>query len=299
MEHIYNSVFNIGSTVCTLVSVRPYQQIIVTNSTYYEHNHHYFEIHSVKQGQCTYQCGGNTLTIDSTNLLLLPPKLYHKAISSSDDCVRMCLSFQMKNNSGQNAENNAFFYDTFGSIHYPILLEHCQPLKDTLFEISDFAQMDEADFLVREKLKVSCNSLLLSLFESLAKEDHRNTAGNYTAAPSKEYVIDTFFATHFMSRGAKEELAALLHVSPRQLHRLLTNHYGKNYREKQNEIRVQVATGFLLDTDKSIAEIAALMGYTSPENFATFIKKETGRTPGQIRRNGPPSTIIKKSKAPN
>lgn len=298
MEKIYNSLFNIGSILCTLVSVRPYEKITVTNSPYYEHNHHYFEIHSVTQGQCTYQCGKNTVTIDNTNLFLLPPQIYHKTISS-EDCVRMCLSFQLKNGTVQSSENNAFFHDTFRNIHHPVLLDQCQSLKDTLFEISNYAQMDETDFLVREKLKVACNGFLLSLFETLTKEDHRNTDGNYTASPSTEYVIDNFFATHFMSRGAKEELASILHVSPRQLHRLLTNHYGKNFREKQNEIRVQVATGFLVDTDKSIAEISMLMGYTSPENFATFIKNETGRTPGQIRRNGLPSAINKKIKVSN
>ena len=104
--------------------------------------------------------------------------------------------------------------------------------------------------------------------------------------PSREYVINNFFAKHYMSNAAKEELAQMLHISVRQLHRVMQKIYGTNYRQQLTQIRLKIAVGFLNGTEKSIAEISELMGYSSPANFSTFVKKATGKTPGQIRKHG-------------
>ena len=57
-----------------------------------------------------------------------------------------------------------------------------------------------------------------------------------------------------------------------------------NYRQKLCEIRMEIATNMLRNTDKTIAEIAEILGYSSSANFSTFIKNYSGKTPSQIRR---------------
>ncbi len=283
MEKIFNLHFHIGNNDCTLISILPYQKKIPEYTAYYEHNHHCFEIQCVKQGQATYQYEKNTVTIDNTALLLLPPKTYHKLTFSTPDCIQMSLSFQLNKAMKSSNEENTFFY-AFQRIHQPILIKQNNLLKETLSQISTLADMHTLDFLSREKLKVISNGFLLHLFETLPMQTQHKTNNKGTTSPSIEYVIDNYFAMHFSAKESKEELASLLHLSHRQLQRLLIRHYGKNYRELQKDIRIRAARGFLTDSDKSIAEISELMGYSSPENFATFIKKETGLTPYQIRR---------------
>jgi len=282
VETICNLQFQIGSTLCTLISITPCHFFRADGKSYYDHNHHHFEIHMVTQGWCQYQCGGKTVMLDDAELLLLPPGAYHKTILS-ENCIRMCLSFQLHSSADRKVD---MFFRTFRSVHQPVLVKKNQSVRNLLPEISRLADENAPGFLPREKLKVFCNGFLLSLFEVLADDACGVTDGVQTAAPSTEYIIDNFFATHFTAASAKEELAKVLHLSSRQLHRLLRERYGKNYRQMQNEIRIQVAKGFLLDSDKSISEISECLGYSSPENFATFFKRETGQTPGQIRRNG-------------
>jgi len=57
-----------------------------------------------------------------------------------------------------------------------------------------------------------------------------------------------------------------------------------NYRDKLKEIRLEIALNFLSHSDKSIAQIAQLLGYGSSANFSAFIKKATGKTPSQLRK---------------
>lgn len=57
-----------------------------------------------------------------------------------------------------------------------------------------------------------------------------------------------------------------------------------SYREKLTEIRIEVSMDLLLTTEKSVAEISEMVGYSNPANFSTFIKNVTGKTPSAIRR---------------
>ena len=40
----------------------------------------------------------------------------------------------------------------------------------------------------------------------------------------------------------------------------------------------------LLTTEKSVAEISEMVGYSRPAKFSTFMKNVTGNTPSAIRR---------------
>ena len=52
-----------------------------------------------------------------------------------------------------------------------------------------------------------------------------------------------------------------------------------------SEQRLQLAYQHLLDTEKTAAEIAAELGYSTPQHFNNAFKKKFGRTPQSIRKN--------------
>jgi len=51
-----------------------------------------------------------------------------------------------------------------------------------------------------------------------------------------------------------------------------------------------LAKSLLLDTTKSVKEVAYQIGYSSPQHFSNAFKKEFGVTPNSIRKN-PDSAI--------
>jgi AraC-like DNA-binding protein len=50
--------------------------------------------------------------------------------------------------------------------------------------------------------------------------------------------------------------------------------------------RMDLALNWLIQGDLSTDDIAERCGYTSSAAFAKAFKKETGRTPGMVRREG-------------
>ena len=124
----------------------------------------------------------------------------------------------------------------------------------------------------------------LGLFQKLTDQRPQPTLEPTDSISQRDFLIDEFFNLHFGLNDGNERLAKLLCISPRQLDRILRKSYGMSYREKLTEIRIEVSMDLLLTTEKSVAEISEMVGYSSPANFSTFIKNVTGKTPSAIRR---------------
>ena len=59
---------------------------------------------------------------------------------------------------------------------------------------------------------------------------------------------------------------------------------GTSFRKLQEEVRKQLAIGYLKDGNDSICEIALLLGFADQSAFHHAFKRWTGRTPGEYRK---------------
>lgn len=80
-------------------------------------------------------------------------------------------------------------------------------------------------------------------------------------------------------------LAELLHMSTRQLNRILKNRYGVSFRHKLMETRLNHAMDLQFRTALPITDIAARIGYESSRSFHAAFKAYTGNTPAVYRES--------------
>ncbi len=80
------------------------------------------------------------------------------------------------------------------------------------------------------------------------------------------------------------ELAAHAGVSARQLHRKFHDALGLSVQEFLVKTRIQSACQMLLETDRSIADIAIEFGFCDQSAFTQAFKKQIGVTPFRFRR---------------
>lgn len=90
-------------------------------------------------------------------------------------------------------------------------------------------------------------------------------------------------ATHTQQTHGAEALAALLHVSPRTLHRQLKEE-GATLQGLKDEVRQGRAMEWLLRTDKPIKQVAQAAGFLNEKSFIRAFKGWTGTTPAEFRR---------------
>lgn len=79
------------------------------------------------------------------------------------------------------------------------------------------------------------------------------------------------------------QLAEAMGCSHRQLNSLLQKHFSCTALEYVNDYRIQKAKLYLLSSDRSITQIAGLVGFKSVHYFSRVFKKVTGVSPQAFR----------------
>ncbi|MCT4613728.1 MAG: helix-turn-helix domain-containing protein [Marinifilaceae bacterium] len=108
---------------------------------------------------------------------------------------------------------------------------------------------------------------LLSRFEELIK-----------TAFYPDTILETFANPHSTSYYAQ-----VLSIHPNHLNAVIKGITGKTALNRIHNHILKLAKAELLQTDKSIKEVAYSLHFESPNNFSSFFKKNTGETPGGYR----------------
>ena len=284
---VYDLEFWIGNTKCVLADVTPFSTRAHNNGKYYEHCHPCFEFHYIEEGASVFSCNKNNITVSKDQILIIPPRMYHQEIFSDAGTVKTTVSVDISPSADSPADRH--FYNVYQR-DAALTVTANPALKDELRKIKEIALRSNKSHTERESLRAHAHLFLAELYVELSNNSPKCTIYQKDSTLSREYEIDTHLALNFMSNSSKNELAQKLHISTRHLHRIMLKSYGKGYREKLREIRLEIALHFLSSTSKSITEISEEMGYSSIECFSVFIKKATGKTPTQIRKeaNGAP-----------
>ncbi len=82
-----------------------------------------------------------------------------------------------------------------------------------------------------------------------------------------------------------EQMAAKSHISPQHLCRVFKKHMGMRPVEYLSYRRIAEAKKMLVDTDKSITEIAELTGYAGIAYFGMVFKKMEGISASDYRKS--------------
>lgn len=97
---------------------------------------------------------------------------------------------------------------------------------------------------------------------------------------------------HFRSGLTVKELAAAVHLSPRQLHRKFVEAFGASPQAFMTKLRVQAACEALQKEGAQISEVASDLGFCDQSAFTQTFQKHMGITPFryqkrfQLRRTG-------------
>lgn len=251
-----------------------------------QHNHTYYELHYVLQGSCVLQTGRESFRIDSGHCFLIPPEVYHHFKPTGKELRKIDLAFEMdlSEKAAQKSKNGEMSAFPLSCVDLDLHFPGQTVLRDAILYIGTVIREGrEATFLGREQLRAMGNVILVQLYAAFSLSDSGKIENDNV--DSRVLQIETFIAKHYNDKDNCADLANLLHVSQRQLTRIIRQLYNMSFREKVNEMRLQNAMDLLISTDLSVAEIAERLGYSSASNFSIFVKKQSGKTPSQIRNS--------------
>ena len=82
-----------------------------------------------------------------------------------------------------------------------------------------------------------------------------------------------------------EQVSQYFGYSKRQIERLVEKYSGKNYMKYICGKRRHYSGKLIMYTDLSIAQIASMLGFSSPEYFCRWFKYYLGKTPSEYRKS--------------
>jgi AraC-like DNA-binding protein len=81
------------------------------------------------------------------------------------------------------------------------------------------------------------------------------------------------------------DVASYVNMSEVSFSRFMKKRTGKNYIEYLNDLRLGIASRYLVDSNKTIAEISYECGFNNLSNFNRIFKKRKSYTPKEFREN--------------
>lgn len=205
-----------------------------TPPTPYMHKHNYPEVHCVSGGSATFAVDDSEYALGDGLLLVIPGGVYH-------GCV--CID--------GTANHTAFQIDievTAAEIH---------SISGNV--ITEFiSEIDRCDKNGDHGRVAAFISLICSYFLPSVEARRITDSG---------FLISEFFSNRYGTDARLENLAEILHLSPRQTERLVELHTGRSFREELTATRMLVADRLLKITDMPLCEVAQYVGYRSYAGF--------------------------------
>ena len=238
------------------------------------HNNADYELHIVLRGACFLDVEARTYELHRGQAVLLAPGHYHRPQTHPGDFERISMNFAISQGrllkTLQNRVPVCEVLDLPDS-----LLVHCRNL---IYEGA------AGNAFRQEMMQAMLMQLMVSILRLFGLADAPQAASPSPDEVDRTGLIDAFFERHMADRAGEALLAERLHLSKRQLARVLLEHYDMNFRQKLLVTRMDHAGWLLRTTEKSIGEICSIVGYNSETTFFKNFKNHYDVTPLQYRK---------------
>ena len=97
--------------------------------------------------------------------------------------------------------------------------------------------------------------------------------------------VINFMHSNYQKEIRLIDVASHVNMSEVSFSRFMKKRTGKNYIEYLNDLRLGIASRFLVDSNKTIVEISYECGFNNLSNFNRIFKKRKGYTPKEFREN--------------
>lgn len=244
------------------------------------HAHESYEIYILIRGTKSYFIESDFFSVNAGEVVLISSEKLHK--TGGYGCYRALISF-----------SDEFLRKYFTQTAIDKMLScfdknHVKPTKE---------QFDEILKIVNIMLKNQADKIEGDAFLHLAeilKILKESPESNKSVIEAKGYAnkIIEYVNSNYASIGGLKDVAEKFYVNKSYLCRLFKRETGMQFTTFLNKIKVRSAVNLLLTTNKSISEIAYLVGFSTSAYFCNIFKKEYAVTPHEYKKRHSLNAVI-------
>lgn len=258
------------------------------------HTHSVFELHSILSGKGILIVGDQEQSVNGGDVFLIGPNIFHSLSPVKNEVVthftlRFSFRVDERHDSWLPTAETDQIKATLSNVTFYRFFNPDQP--------HEIGRLMEG---IQNEIKspsisayTNIQGLFTQLIAQLVRSIHLQTEAEISAIQKLPYkvkdelrsrIIDQFFRD-FSKPLTIAMLADKLHLSVRQVNRLLRQEYHTTFKQKLLDNRVEKAKYLLRSSDMSVQRIAEEVGYTTADNFTRIFNKKTGLTPSEFRKS--------------
>ena len=249
------------------------------------HTHSYYELFAAVDDTLTLEgADGAAWPIPHGAICLVPPGFFHR-IRSGD---KLAIQFHITRAESRPDPAELIFGSCkkiLAELRTPLVLCDSGTLCALLLSIRE--EMTETRLCGKSYTSLLLGTFYVHLLRALTRElpqEIRPASRSDPAVSLRQLEIDEYFTAHYAESITAEDMARALHLSKRQLSRILAEIYRRSFREILIDTRLQQAAHLITSTDYPIDRIASIVGYNSSSGFYAAFLKKFGIPAGAYRR---------------
>ena len=247
------------------------------------HIHPYYEIFYLVNGDCTFFINHDIYKLNKGDLVIVPEGELHKSTYPQRGfSEQYCLCFKdnnlewLKDIIGGEIVNASL---KMGVISIP---EKRRDYVEALMKKMLF-ESKEQDVLSAAFIKIGLIELLLFIIRCQRFE--QNVIKEIDVDNQLMQQIATYIYNNYNQKITLEHMADKFHISKSYLSKKFKSVTGFGFKEYLVNVRIKNACTLLLDTNKSITDIAFECGFNDSNYFGDAFRHVKGMSPNKYRRN--------------
>lgn len=237
------------------------------------HSNADYELHIILGGRCDIEVEDKKYALKKNQAILIAPGQYHCPRPKPDGFERFSMSFSVE--EGRLATQ---LQSVVGDSLCYLVPEKTEALCGEIF-----MECAERTSFSQDRLQLLLADLMIQQFRRLKIEAQPRKKQEITGHNAYFARIDEFFEVNMAENVGAENLAEELHLSRRQLARILQQTYGMGFREKLIRTRMDHASWLLRNTHLPVSRIVMEVGYASEAAFFQAFRSRFETTPQQYR----------------
>ena len=259
-------------------SVLPVRLLYLTTARYGQdwsgsvHSHSFSELFYITGGKGHFLVQGKQCPVEKGHLLIVNPQIEHGEFSSEADP----LEYIVLGIEGMQFINSSFQLDDMPVIH----ISHAEPsiayCMNTLRDEIQHPQPGQ---------EAICQNLLnVIILMILRQKDMQVSITAFNNVSSECLTIKNYIDSHFKDPVTLDLLAQQIHQNKYYIAHTFKDAFGISPIKYLMERRVQESKFLLDETDLSIGQIAAIVGFSSSSHYSQAFRRSTNLSPNEYRR---------------
>ncbi|MBQ7604463.1 MAG: helix-turn-helix domain-containing protein [Clostridia bacterium] len=248
------------------------------------HTHPYYEIFISDGRVIEIASVSGTVSINTGDIVIVPPGVEHVMLNEKSGSAwpSLCFSFSRRSGGTQDLFSD---FQTFLDRNGIIVIRNRPEESKRIYEITEAAENDSSKYLAGSIADVIIRLTGLqsgTMIRPDVPPPQKRSDEDIDVSVSRH--IEDLIATTFTTEITTKEAAARLHMSVRQLNRIMKKYNGMSFHQAVSLRRLRVAIELFETTDLTIERISSDVGFPSRVAFTRAFESRYGIPPGKYRR---------------